>query len=108
MGDTGYPAFDATTRRTTSSETSSRSTDGRRNVGSGRIPRCAPCSTRCGIELPVLIRGIDYRDGIRARVLIKMSRDELPAYQPIRDAGEWEDVVSTLPKDVAAMLPAGS
>jgi hypothetical protein len=114
------------TNRITTSATAAASTH--RAAGAGRIPGRGDTSTKENVtrksygmnvtlavfaetfgptQLPVLIRGIYYEEWDPARVPIKMSRDELPAYQPIRDAGEWEDVASTLPKDVAATLPAG-
>jgi uncharacterized protein (DUF2267 family) len=80
-------------------------------------------------QLPMLIRGIYYHDWDPSRVPVKMKRDEFFArvrrefpfevpggdeqlvqtvLQSLRrhiSDGEWEDVKSTMPKDLATALP---
>jgi uncharacterized protein (DUF2267 family) len=81
-------------------------------------------------QLPMLIRGLYYEGWDPAKVPMKMHREEflervrrefpfeveggtellvqrvLQALRSFVTDGEWEDVRSSLPKDVAALLPA--
>jgi uncharacterized protein (DUF2267 family) len=82
-----------------------------------------------GAQLPMLLRGLYYEGWDPVRVPVRMDRDEFLAR--VRDQfgyevdggiellvervlralrryvtdGEWQDIASTLPRDLAAMLP---
>jgi uncharacterized protein (DUF2267 family) len=82
-----------------------------------------------GAQLPMLVRGIYYDGWDPSRVPVKMDRDEfldrvrrefpytvdggteplvrtvLRALSPHVTEGEWEDIKSTVPRDLAALLP---
>jgi uncharacterized protein (DUF2267 family) len=83
-----------------------------------------------GAQLPMLIRGLYYEGWRPANVPVKMSREEflqrvdrefpfevqggmellvqrvLQALREYITEGEWEDVRSTMPKDLVSILPA--
>jgi uncharacterized protein (DUF2267 family) len=86
-------------------------------------------AAQLGAQLPILVRGIYYENWDPSRVPVKMDKDDflarvrneftytveggmeqlvrtvLRALSPHVSEGEWEDIKSAVPRDLAALIP---
>jgi len=121
MSDLGHPVFDTTVQKTNQVLKDIEQAYGwpkQRRQQSYDAP------------LPMLVRGLYYQGWKPARVPVKMDREEFLerirreldfeveggaellvnrvccALQRYVPAGEWDDILSSLPRDLAALLPS--